>query len=459
MDVSTQTTEAHAKVHFGMQTGEVGVWEQSERSEVIKEVEQFEIKRDLMNKVKCAKQSTGTQTPGSKNKGTQVFMWRLIPIDVDETRKPDRQRLEQFVQSFQKIEQISQEFVVPEILSPIRDPQSGVEFKFPMSAEEWIRKKREDEKQERKRYRREVERNGKQWTNWKIGEFNWEDEGKENEKLNDNADEQQKRRREESNEENVERKEKTIKKMKKETNTGTNRKNENIETEREANVQIQQQENIKEEKKTENVKIKNQNLDKKESKGGNKGRKIKEEDLETLDGRKWLNDEVINGYLELIVEKYEKTFAFSTFFFSRLLSGGFSVVRRWTRKFNIFDFDLVLIPLHLGAHWCLATIDLRNCRVNYFDSLMGNNKEYPTLIFEYLMMEAASKQQTSFDSSKWSIVIKKDIPRQTNNFDCGVFVCSFAEYEAAGREIDFCQNDMAAKRQIIKNRLIAGKIE
>ncbi|XP_043270098.1 sentrin-specific protease 1-like [Venturia canescens] len=298
-------------------------------------------------------------------------------------------------------------------------------------------------KQERERYRKEIEKNGKQWTDWKIGEFHWEHEGKENERLNDNEDKKRRRKREDDSI----KKEENLKKIKREAN---NRKNENIEL-KEKGTNIKKEEVNVETRQTENIELKKEDSNKNKIQKGNKGRKVREEDLNTLEGRRWLNDEVINGYLELIVEKYEKTFAFSTFFFSRLLSGGFSAVQRWTRKFNIFEFDLVLIPLHLGAHWCLATIDLKNRKVNYFDSLMGNNKEYPTLIFEYLMMEAASKKQTSFDSSKWSIVIKRDIPKQLNNFGCGVFVCSFAEYEAAGREIDFDQSSMAEKRQFIKN--------
>ncbi|XP_043269793.1 sentrin-specific protease 1-like [Venturia canescens] len=239
----------------------------------------------------------------------------------------------------------------------------------------------------------------------------------------------------------------------KDENIGTEEKVTHVERGKQKETrEIKKEDNFsKEEKKDANKKT--------EVKEGNEGQTIKDIDLETLEGKRWLNDEVINRYLELIVKKNKKTYAFGTFFFSRLLSGGFTAVQRWTRKFNIFNFDLVVIPLHLGAHWCLVTIDLKNTTINYFDSLMGDNPEYPTIILEYLIREAASKKQTSFNLNQWSIKIKKDIPRQSNNYDCGVFVCCFAEYEAAGRKIDFCQADMAAKRQQIKNCLKNGKIE
>jgi len=38
---------------------------------------------------------------------------------------------------------------------------------------------------------------------------------------------------------------------------------------------------------------------------------------------------------------------------------GHTSVKRWTRKVDIFGYDLLVIPVHLKVHWCLATVDLR----------------------------------------------------------------------------------------------------
>ena len=48
--------------------------------------------------------------------------------------------------------------------------------------------------------------------------------------------------------------------------------------------------------------------------------------------------------------------AFNTFFYPKLMSNGHSGVKRWTKRGNIdiFAKDFVLIPVHLGMHWCLA---------------------------------------------------------------------------------------------------------
>ncbi|KAI6178160.1 hypothetical protein M3Y98_00470800 [Aphelenchoides besseyi] len=76
--------------------------------------------------------------------------------------------------------------------------------------------------------------------------------------------------------------------------------------------------------------------------------KITRKDLRTLAGLNWLNDEIINFYLNLI------TYAFNTFFLSTLQQRGYAGVKRWTRKVDVFSYDVLLVPVHLGNHWCLA---------------------------------------------------------------------------------------------------------
>ncbi|XP_043276053.1 sentrin-specific protease 1-like [Venturia canescens] len=301
MDASTQTIDLAEKMHFCMQTGEMGVWDGPAHTDV-KAVEKFERwdKKDPIIQ-KIAVRSSGTQTPAYKIKGVQAFVWRLVPIDVDKSRLSSRQKIEQFVRNFDKFVQIQKEFEVPTMLSPISD-MPGEEFKMPVSTMEWREKKREEEILKRHKYKEAMTESEEDWTRWKAGEFYWEEE-KENEAQRKIRQGQQKR------------------------------------------------------------KIENNDMEKtkkKKNEKGNKGPVVKDGDLQTLNHGKWLNDEIINQYLDLIVKKYSKTFAFNTFFFPRFLSGGFPAIRLWTKNVNIFDYDLVLIPLHLGAHWCLITVDFRD---------------------------------------------------------------------------------------------------
>ncbi|XP_029450854.1 sentrin-specific protease 1 isoform X1 [Rhinatrema bivittatum] len=86
---------------------------------------------------------------------------------------------------------------------------------------------------------------------------------------------------------------------------------------------------------------------------------ITRKDIQTLNNLNWLNDEIINFYMNLLMERSKrkglpKVHAFSTFFFSRLKTAGYQAVKRWTKKIDVFSVDILLVPIHLGVHWCLA---------------------------------------------------------------------------------------------------------
>ncbi|OBS74984.1 hypothetical protein A6R68_14468, partial [Neotoma lepida] len=81
-------------------------------------------------------------------------------------------------------------------------------------------------------------------------------------------------------------------------------------------------------------------------------------DIQTLKNYQWLNDEVINFYMNLLVERskkqgYPALHAFSTFFYPKLKSGGYQAVKRWTKGVNLFEQELVLVPIHRKVHWSL----------------------------------------------------------------------------------------------------------
>jgi len=103
------------------------------------------------------------------------------------------------------------------------------------------------------------------------------------------------------------------------------------------------------------------------------GIEIRNQDLVTLKGLNWLNDNIINFYMSMVVARagpdnsLPSVYAFSTFFYPKLETGGHSAVARWTKKVDLFSYDLVLVPVHLGIHWCLASIDLKKMAINYYD--------------------------------------------------------------------------------------------
>merc|ERR1719458_2191663 len=114
------------------------------------------------------------------------------------------------------------------------------------------------------------------------------------------------------------------------------------------------------------------------------------EDLQTLEGLNWLNDNIVNFYMAMVEARsttnknLPSTYSFSTFFYPRLQEVGHQGVARWTRNVDIFSYDLLLMPIHLGMHWCLAAVDLRHMTINYYDSMGGNNSECLAELNDYL---------------------------------------------------------------------------
>ena len=72
---------------------------------------------------------------------------------------------------------------------------------------------------------------------------------------------------------------------------------------------------------------------------------------------------------------------------SNWLEAGYNSVKRWTKEVDLFSYSLVLVPVHLGDHWCLATIDMDKKSIVYYDSMGGNNKVIDIVTkFIYFMM-------------------------------------------------------------------------
>ncbi|KAI5095976.1 sentrin-specific protease 1, partial [Silurus meridionalis] len=176
---------------------------------------------------------------------------------------------------------------------------------------------------------------------------------------------------------------------------------------------------------------------------------ITRKDLQTLSNLNWLNDEVKFIYIYLLVERSKlprlpSVYTFNTFFFPKLRSSGYSTVRRWTKKVDIFSVDIILVPVHLGVHWCLSVVDFRKKTITYFDSMGGSNDEACQILLKYLKQECEDKKKQAFDTSNWILHSKKrnEIPQQMNGSDCGMFTCKYAEYITKDKPITFTQKHM-----------------
>lgn len=185
-------------------------------------------------------------------------------------------------------------------------------------------------------------------------------------------------------------------------------------------------------------------------------------DLSTLTtANGWLNDEIINFYFELIAERSAgSVHVMNTFFYPKVKDLGYAAVRRWTRKVDIFARQKILIPVHLGVHWCVAEVDVSARKILYYDSLHGNNPLCLQILLEWLKAEHQDKRSSPLpDADSWELCCAHHLtPAQQNGYDCGVFTCVIAEYRARGAELTFTQADMAYFRRRLAYEILTGRL-
>ncbi|XP_021064871.1 sentrin-specific protease 2 [Mus pahari] len=177
-------------------------------------------------------------------------------------------------------------------------------------------------------------------------------------------------------------------------------------------------------------------------------------DIQTLKNYHWLNDEVINFYMNLLVERskkqgYPALHAFSTFFYPKLKSGGYQAVKRWTKGVNLFEQELVLVPIHRKVHWSLVVMDLRKKCLKYLDSMGQKGHRICEILLQYLQDESKTKRNTDLNLLEWTHYSMKphEIPQQLNGSDCGMFTCKYADYISRDKPITFTQHQMPLFRK------------
>ena len=115
--------------------------------------------------------------------------------------------------------------------------------------------------------------------------------------------------------------------------------------------------------------------------------------------------------------------------------------------------------MHLDVHWCLAVINLKKKGVYFYDSMGSDKTDILKCLLTYLEQEHQDKKKSGYDTSGFVLENVKDIPKQMNGSDCGMFTLKYAEYISRNANITFTQEDMPYYRrrmvyEIVKNEII-----
>ena len=177
-------------------------------------------------------------------------------------------------------------------------------------------------------------------------------------------------------------------------------------------------------------------------------------DYKSLVGKNYLNDLVIEEYMEIIRERNLKAGlpsigAISVFFYPQFNSLSFEeaylFTERWNNKYDLRQCDIILCPIHRNDHWSLVSIDTKQKIVEYYDSIIGYRKSTnaPRLMKRYIEEYYRRKGEKVV----FTIKVRNDAPIQENGVDCGVFVCQNAERIARRVYVNTRQDEMAGARK------------
>ncbi|WVW81658.1 hypothetical protein I302_103653 [Kwoniella bestiolae CBS 10118] len=195
--------------------------------------------------------------------------------------------------------------------------------------------------------------------------------------------------------------------------------------------------------------------------------------IQRLKNGTWLDDEIMNFYIALMDERAKekgnlKLHAFNSFFYQRLSEKGYSAVKRWTKKIDLFSKDLVIFPVNIGnMHWTACAINLKEKRIEYYDS-MGDFGAHRNGIFRrvrgYLNDEHKERKKTPFDFEGWTEEFNDNTPQQDNGSDCGVFSCQTLEMITRGRDLknqpfEFTSENMPFFRRLMVWEIANRKLE
>ncbi|KAF8387850.1 hypothetical protein HHK36_026512 [Tetracentron sinense] len=196
--------------------------------------------------------------------------------------------------------------------------------------------------------------------------------------------------------------------------------------------------------------------------------------LQCLRPGAWLNDEVINLYLELLKErekrepkKFLKCHFFNTFFYKKLISGrngyNFKDVKRWTTQrkigYSLIECDKIFVPIHKEIHWCLAVINKKDEKFQYLDSLKGMDTQVMEVLARYIVEEVKEKSGLNINVSSWKQEYVDDLPEQENGWDCGMFMIKYADFYSRGLGLCFKQEHMPYFRKRTVKEILRLKAE
>jgi Ulp1 family protease len=127
---------------------------------------------------------------------------------------------------------------------------------------------------------------------------------------------------------------------------------------------------------------------------------------------------------------------------------------------SMFAHRLIFLPTlqQSTAHWTLTVVDCQQKRLFHYDSFGGAGMKDMRLVRQFLTFVKKNDDnhsQVAVETFQCTLR-RKNIPLQRNDYDCGVFLLSYAECVARDMPFDFLEVQMKVRLSQIVHTLLSN---
>jgi Ulp1 family protease len=183
---------------------------------------------------------------------------------------------------------------------------------------------------------------------------------------------------------------------------------------------------------------------------------IDQKDYDTLEPGEMLNDSIVNSYLTLI--ERSDTICLSSFLAYKFLKSDYPTTEKWFKgkgeysKYDLNAIKQIIIPICQDMHWTLIIVDVDKKSYLCYNSAsttLDLNKHTIDLILNGIFHNFNNIKAKDFNKK----LTPSTIPKQTNGFDCGMFICLYARYYLLNDDFTFDQSMINSFRSHFKVEL------
>lgn len=175
------------------------------------------------------------------------------------------------------------------------------------------------------------------------------------------------------------------------------------------------------------------------------------EDMKCLRPREFLNDQIVNFYLEYLWRTYlsdeqrQCVYVCDTFFMAAIETSDGTRIQRWLKRINVMERDYLIIPVMMNEHWFIMILchpkslleeqrhPQHRPKIHIMDSMEHydevKKREIIDALYKFVQAAAAAECNVKIENIRRRLpIIHADVFQQTNTYDCGICMLENAEH-------------------------------